>query len=270
MNRKIYSLLLVCMGFAALATAQTKIGGVPGPSDAGAYLQLGDASGADKGLLFSRISLTATTTWGLAGAGGAAQAGMVVYNTNAGITGATANGTGLYYWDGTKWVWMKTSAAADAWLTKGNTGTNSGTNFLGTTDNVSLRMRTNNQERMVVDSLGNVGINTPAPTSTLTVNGSMAVGFKILTSGTSYTVQPNDYLIWVNTPTDDPVTLILPKASLYKGRVIRFIGAYPRLQVIVTSGDLLYKLSKAPATIDAGSSACRWISDGANGWWEYD
>lgn len=49
------------------------------------------------------------------------------------------------------------------WKTLGNSSTNSGTNFIGTTDNVSWRVRTNNTERMVVDSLGRVGIGTTQP-----------------------------------------------------------------------------------------------------------
>lgn len=57
------------------------------------------------------------------------------------------------------------------WKVKGNSGTNSGTYFIGTTDNVSWRVRTNNTERMVVDSTGNVGIGTASPTTRLHVNG---------------------------------------------------------------------------------------------------
>ena len=44
------------------------------------------------------------------------------------------------------------------WKTKGNINTNSSTNFIGTTDYVSWRIRTNNVERIVVDSNGLVGI----------------------------------------------------------------------------------------------------------------
>ena len=47
-----------------------------------------------------------------------------------------------------------------SWSLLGNSGTNPNTNFLGTTDNKSLRFRTNNTEKMIVDSMGNVGINT--------------------------------------------------------------------------------------------------------------
>ncbi len=47
-----------------------------------------------------------------------------------------------------------------AWSVTGNNGTGSGTNFIGTTDNTSLKFRTNNVQGMVLDSLGNVGIGT--------------------------------------------------------------------------------------------------------------
>lgn len=47
------------------------------------------------------------------------------------------------------------------WRTTGNSGTSGATNFLGTTDNISLRFRTNNVERMYIDSArGLIGIGT--------------------------------------------------------------------------------------------------------------
>ncbi|CAN5662171.1 hypothetical protein BH11BAC5_BH11BAC5_24080 [soil metagenome] len=47
--------------------------------------------------------------------------------------------------------------AAFAWGLTGNSVT-AGSQFVGSTNNVSLRMRTNNLERMMIDSVGNVGI----------------------------------------------------------------------------------------------------------------
>ncbi|MGE6220979.1 beta strand repeat-containing protein [Nubsella zeaxanthinifaciens] len=92
-----------------LAQAQVKIGDNPTAINKASILELESGS---KGLLFPRVSLTNTTTWGLA-AGSTPDAGMVVYNTKtvtAGFTGSTAypttqpDGTGLYYWDGNGWV----------------------------------------------------------------------------------------------------------------------------------------------------------------------
>ena len=50
------------------------------------------------------------------------------------------------------------SLTGNFWSITGNSGTNYATNFLGTLDNVSLRFKTNNTERMIIDSLGRVGI----------------------------------------------------------------------------------------------------------------
>lgn len=57
-------------------------------------------------------------------------------------------------------TFMKTGTG---WNTTGNSGTSYATNFLGTTDNISLRFRTNNLERMYIDSArGLIGIGTNA------------------------------------------------------------------------------------------------------------
>jgi hypothetical protein len=57
------------------------------------------------------------------------------------------------------------------WGLTGNAGTNPLTNFLGTTDAQALVFKTNNAERMRVDTNGNVGIGTTTPTNKLSVNG---------------------------------------------------------------------------------------------------
>jgi hypothetical protein len=53
-----------------------------------------------------------------------------------------------------------TVTSGSSWSLTGNAGTNYATNFLGTTDNTSLRSRTNNVQGLILDSLGNVGIGT--------------------------------------------------------------------------------------------------------------
>lgn len=54
--------------------------------------------------------------------------------------------------------WSALGISANAWSITGNSGINPVTNFLGTTDNKSVRFRTNNTQRMKIDSLGNVVI----------------------------------------------------------------------------------------------------------------
>jgi hypothetical protein len=68
-----------------------------------------------------------------------------------------------------------------AWNLTGNTVT-AGSQFLGSTNNVSLRMRTNNVERMVVDSIGNVGIGIASPSFLMHLYGIQA-SLKLETSG---------------------------------------------------------------------------------------
>jgi hypothetical protein len=64
-------------------------------------------------------------------------------------------------------------STTNQWSITGNTGTNSGINFLGTTDNVSMRFKSNGVQNMVLDSLGNVGIGNPAPVEKLDVTGNV-------------------------------------------------------------------------------------------------
>lgn len=59
-----------------------------------------------------------------------------------------------------------TGATSPAWMTLGNSGLVNGTHFLGTTDNIDLRFRTNNTERITIKNTGAIGIFTNAPATT--------------------------------------------------------------------------------------------------------
>lgn len=100
-----------------------------------------DASTTAGGLLLPRVALTGTANEAPLSAH---VQGMTVYNT------ATAGNVtpGYYYNDGTQWVRIaEATTSSNDWTTTGNAGTTSGTNFIGTTDNNALRVRTNNVNR---------------------------------------------------------------------------------------------------------------------------
>lgn len=163
--------LTVAGSISLAAAAQAKFGDNKTNINPGSLLELESTT---KGTLLTRVALSNTTTWGLAG--NVPAAGMVVYNSDAAITSTNAaypilpGGVGMYYWDGTGWVAMKMDISrqqADStfWALKGNTGTNAGTNelgenadgnYLGTTDLQNLVLGTNGKKRMMLDTLGNV------------------------------------------------------------------------------------------------------------------
>ncbi|HKR05993.1 MAG TPA: tail fiber domain-containing protein [Bacteroidia bacterium] len=61
--------------------------------------------------------------------------------------------------------------AYSQWSLTGNAGTNASTNFIGTTDNVSFKIRTNDNVRMTITAGGKVGIGIASPVFKLDVKG---------------------------------------------------------------------------------------------------
>lgn len=121
-----------------------------------------DITSTNKGFLMPRVSLTSTTD--VLTVPGAAN-WLMVFNT-ATVADVTP---GMYYWNGA--VWVRMLGGGDAWRTLGNTGTTAATNFLGTTDAIDLVFRTNNTEKMRIESAGNVGIGSvPGASAKLHVN----------------------------------------------------------------------------------------------------
>lgn len=68
--------------------------------------------------------------------------GLLVYQTNASTPIPAGH---FWYYDGTTWRALFTERVG--WGLWGNAGTNANNNFLGTTDNVALRIRTDNTQR---------------------------------------------------------------------------------------------------------------------------
>lgn len=107
-----------------------------------------------------------------------------------------------------------------AWLLKGNAGTDSATDFVGTTDAKDLLFKTNATDRIVVKSEGNVGINVAEPTSSVSVSGSESHSIKVING--DYIATDKDHTI-VSRATA-PSTLQLPQPSTCVGRIYYLVN----------------------------------------------
>ncbi len=144
-------LLIILLGHPLFSKAQNVgINASGAAPDASAVL---DVVATDKGLLVPRVSITNALT---AAPVTAPVTSLLVYNTNAAIT--SGNGVGYYYWDGSQWVKFLDGGSDDAWLLTGNTFTASGTNFLGTTTNFPLDIKTNNILRTRITTKGQIEV----------------------------------------------------------------------------------------------------------------
>lgn len=124
-----------------------------------------DVESTTRGLLIPRISLVATNSITPITAPATS---LLVYNLASSGTGTAAVSPGYYYWDGTRWVALAGPNGRD-WALDGNSGTTPGTNFLGTIDAQALAIRTNNIDKIRIQSdvagthrLG-IGTNFPTP-----------------------------------------------------------------------------------------------------------
>ncbi len=116
-----------------------------------AQMELADDN---RGILVNRVALSATDNPSPVSS---PATGLLVYNTANSSSGSTEVLPGFYYWEGSRWIAMGGTGGKD-WSLEGNAGTNTTTNFLGTTDNNGLSVRTNDTERMLIAAAGTVGI----------------------------------------------------------------------------------------------------------------
>ena len=117
-----------------------------------------------KGYITGSTGSTGSTgTTGSTGSSGAT--GSTGSTSSTGKTGATGS-TGSTSNTGSTGSTGSTGAdgALTAWSLLGNAGTVAATNFIGTTDAIDFRIRTNNTEKVSITSGGNVGIGTTTPT----------------------------------------------------------------------------------------------------------
>ena len=113
-------------------------------------------------------------------------------NTGGSNLTFAANGVATLIYNATlsKWVLTGgqgiTTGAASAWAITGNSGTVDGTNFLGTTDNIPLSIRVNNQKAGRIDHLiANTFWGYQAGNSVSTGNNNTALGHQALNATTN-------------------------------------------------------------------------------------
>ncbi len=111
-----------------------------------------DVHSTEKGVLIPRVALTGTTDVVTVTS---PTTSLLVYNM-ATTVGANSVIPGFYYWNGSQWVQMGTNAASNGWLLEGNVGTDASNNFLGTTDNNDLSIRTNDVEKVRITTKGQI------------------------------------------------------------------------------------------------------------------
>ncbi|HLF52127.1 hypothetical protein [Flavobacterium sp.] len=159
--KKIIPLLIALV---SLTSSQAQVG--IGTTNIGNGVQLQIESNS-KGLLIPRVALTSTATEAPVGPSPIA-IGVLIYNTANNGSDGTAVTPGFYYWTGTIWTSLKGTSGQN-WSLSGNTGTTPGTNYLGTSDNTNLQIKTNNALRMTVENDGQVivGSNTTPLANTL-------------------------------------------------------------------------------------------------------
>lgn len=161
-------LLLTILILVNYFTIKAQVGIGTSNIDNGVALQIENES---KGLLIPRVALVSKNLETPVGPSPIAT-GVMIFNTATSGSGSNSVTPGFYYWNGMLWVSLEKAASTggDFWSLSGNASTNAGINFLGTTDNQDLEIKTNNQRRTTFKNNGNVviGLNNQPLSNTLT------------------------------------------------------------------------------------------------------
>jgi hypothetical protein len=166
LSLKGFLFIVIFLTFGVLANAQLKIGDNPTSINKSSLLEL---ESSRQGLLLPRLTDTVAIN------SLTPPDGMIIYLNSDNSLRLRSNG-----------VWKKIadlSEASSNWSLKGNTGTDSAANFIGTLDGRPLTLKTDGQSRLIVSSQGNIGIGTTTPSATLNVDGS--VKLENLAAGTT-------------------------------------------------------------------------------------
>ncbi|HQV53389.1 MAG: hypothetical protein IPI00_17105 [Flavobacteriales bacterium] len=141
-------LTLAFLLFSTAAHAQNV--GINATGAAPAASAMLDITSGTTGLLVPRVVLTSIV---VAAPIVAPDNSLLVFNTNT-VAGVNGVSPGYYYWNTPTLRWIRFAASTDAWAILGNAGTVAATNFLGTTDNIGVQVRTNNIQRYEFNTAG--------------------------------------------------------------------------------------------------------------------
>lgn len=204
--------------------------------DASAIL---DISSTTLGLLIPRMATNPITT---------PANGLIIYNTTTNTLNNNIGTSTVPNW-------------SSIWGSAGDNLTSSGNQFLGSTTLIDLRFRTNNIERMAIDSsTGFVGIGLPVisatvgsiPNSTLQINGSFSTAVLPVSSTTPSNANWAISNLILVSPSG---AITLPTTSLINGRIytIKSTGA----------GSITINLFSTTQTVDGGTTAITLTSTAA-------
>jgi hypothetical protein len=183
---------------------------------------------------------SATNTWSKLAAG---TNGYVLTLTGGVPTWAAANGG-------------SGSGGTSGWGLTGDAATDSASNFIGTTDTKPFQIRTNNSNRLTINSAtGFIGIATTTPTSTLDVNGSFGTN---ISKQTGAATLDNTSAVWYFTSNNGAVTL--PAASSALNRRYVIVNRYGSARNIT----LFISIAGNQTTSLGPNSSVELISDGTN------
>lgn len=175
---------------------------------------------------------------------GTGPAGLIVYNMNANITGGF--GVGFYYWTGTEWLFLYNTGSniGSGWSTKGNSGTNPPTNYVGTTDNENFVIRTNDTARITFLSSSLIGVNTAAPVNEMDINGNLTVG----SYAGAHAAPPNGQIVsgpigfGTSTPAASAMVDMTSAASPYMGLLIPRVALTGLSDIVTIPNPVEYML----------------------------
>lgn len=255
---------LAAAALAITMDLQAQIAISPGPAPATpnskAMLDLNDVT---RGFLAPRFNY-ANRPPGMA----AADNSLLYYQKDSLDVAGVPQPRGYYYWDNTISQWVH-AALGSGWRLGGNSGTNSATNFIGTTNSVAMRIQTNGAPRIQLNTAPGYQVQigtTGAATEQLEVNGAMRV----------YSTQP---------VTSDPTPVegairYNNTTGAHEGNVnnplgggqIQYVGWYQLENAFKTRVKQRYEsvpvaacVYPAPVVVPNGATAGSWLTIDVNG-----